>query len=67
MGIKSELDKVQREMERAANENTQPFGNRKVTVPPHLEGMVDTGAAQRGREKAAETDRNLSSLPQPRK
>jgi hypothetical protein len=34
-----------------------------ISVPPHLEGLVDKNAAQRARDRNAQTDANLSSIP----
>jgi hypothetical protein len=34
------------------------------TLPPHLQGLgIDTNAAQKARDRMAETDKNLSSVP----
>jgi hypothetical protein len=38
-----------------------------ISVPPHLEGLVNKGAAQRARDRMQQTDDNLSSVPEFRK
>ena len=34
-----------------------------ITVVPHMAGMIDTGAAERARQRNEATDANLSSIP----
>ena len=56
-----------RQMQEAARENRQEFSSNRVSVPPHLEGMVDKNSAARARDAAAKQDRDLSTVPTARK
>ena len=69
MTIKSELDKAQRDMERDAAQNRQPDPDQapKIAVAPHMAGYVRSDSSTAARQKNAETDRNLSTVPTPRK
>jgi len=66
--LKTRVDETVSRIADTANQDhaikDNAHARRQTTLPPHLQGLgIDTSAAQKARDRMAQTDANLSSIP----